>query len=280
MSDEAARPTYPSVFWERLRELLPAVQPIQVLREMQSPRDIRRIATPRQLLGSLMQWAREEAPVGPALRTDSPADAAEGQGSFPSPGSGSRPRYSGGGLGRGSETTPSWSQHPPPPSPGVIMSLGSPAMHESCTPSPGTPGEGGGEGLLQVGPDPHPNPLPEYRAREREGRDRPVVSCRAVPGAGVESDPRAALYQWLVTRYPGERAGASAGPPDAIAAIVARAWPALSYSNEARLPEGLARELFPTPLHASVAQMETFAACPFRHFVRYGVRLTAGKPIA
>ncbi len=95
---------------------------------------------------------------------------------------------------------------PPPPSPGVTMSVGSPAMHESYTPSPGTPGEGGGEGLLQVGPDPHPNPLPEYRARGREGRDRPVVSFRAVPGTG-EKPARPFLTPnspaWLARRGPG-----------------------------------------------------------------------------
>jgi len=35
------------------------------------------------------------------------------------------------------------------------------------TPSPGTPGEGGGEGIFfaTATKDPHPNPLPEYRAR-------------------------------------------------------------------------------------------------------------------
>jgi hypothetical protein len=33
-------------------------------------------------------------------------------------------------------------------------------------PSPGTPGEGQGEGLLPpFQADPHPNPLPEYRER-------------------------------------------------------------------------------------------------------------------
>jgi hydrogenase maturation protein HypF len=38
---------------------------------------------------------------------------------------------------------------------------------EHHTPSPGTPGEGGGEGAFfaTVTQDPHPNPLPEYRAR-------------------------------------------------------------------------------------------------------------------
>ena len=36
-------------------------------------------------------------------------------------------------------------------------------------PSPGTPGEGGGEGSFVPLADPHPNPLPEYRERGQEG---------------------------------------------------------------------------------------------------------------
>jgi valyl-tRNA synthetase len=38
-------------------------------------------------------------------------------------------------------------------------------MGQHTTPSPGTPGEGGGEGSAR---SPHPNPLPDYRARGRE----------------------------------------------------------------------------------------------------------------
>ena len=37
---------------------------------------------------------------------------------------------------------------------------------QKLSPSPGTPGEGGGEGLYKpAAEDPHPNPLPEYRER-------------------------------------------------------------------------------------------------------------------
>ena len=40
-------------------------------------------------------------------------------------------------------------------------------MERVLTPSPGTPGEGGGEGLVPVKKeDPHPNPVPEYRERD------------------------------------------------------------------------------------------------------------------
>jgi tRNA modification GTPase len=57
------------------------------------------------------------------------------------------------------------------------------------TPSPGTPGEGGGEGraLREAIEDPHPNPLPEYRER---GPERCIVS--ALTGVRLE-DLRDAL---------------------------------------------------------------------------------------
>ena len=32
-------------------------------------------------------------------------------------------------------------------------------------------------------------------------------------------------------------------------------------------------KLLPEPLRASVSRIETFAACPFKHFARYGLRL-------
>jgi ATP-dependent helicase/nuclease subunit B len=51
-------------------------------------------------------------------------------------------------------------------------------------------------------------------------------------------------------------------------------WPALSYANEAALAPDVAGRLFPAPLAASAAQLETFAACPFRHFLRYGLELS------
>ena len=44
------------------------------------------------------------------------------------------------------------------------------ALDSASSPSPGTPGEGRGEGLLFLPEqkDPHPNPLPEYRERGQE----------------------------------------------------------------------------------------------------------------
>src|SRR6187455_243362 len=44
------------------------------------------------------------------------------------------------------------------------------AFTDALTPSPGTPGEGGGEGAFAAVTEmhPHPDPLPEHREREEE----------------------------------------------------------------------------------------------------------------
>jgi ATP-dependent helicase/DNAse subunit B len=73
-----------------------------------------------------------------------------------------------------------------------------------------------------------------------------------------------ALYQWLATHPP-------AG--DAIDVMRFRAWKALGYTNKAVLSKPLAKQLFAPPLHASVTRIEAFAACPFKHFARYGLEL-------
>ena len=56
------------------------------------------------------------------------------------------------------------------------------------TPSPGTPGEGGGEGLRDLRfeisdlrfqiPDPHPDPHPEYRERKKAASPAPMTVTR------------------------------------------------------------------------------------------------------
>ena len=51
------------------------------------------------------------------------------------------------------------------------------------------------------------------------------------------------------------------------------AWPALSYSNVAKLNDDIARSLFRSPFKATVRQLEIFAACPFQHFARHGLEL-------
>ena len=72
------------------------------------------------------------------------------------------------------------------------------------------------------------------------------------------------VYQWLATHSPCD---------DAIDVARFRAWKALSYGNEARLEAGRAAEMFPSPLHASIFQLESFRMCPYQHFARYGLGL-------
>ncbi len=74
----------------------------------------------------------------------------------------------------------------------------------------------------------------------------------------------AALYHWLATQ-------ACCG--NAIDTMRYRAWKALSYRNDAALSPDIAARLFPNPLRATVSRIETFAACSFRHFLQYGLRL-------
>ena len=72
----------------------------------------------------------------------------------------------------------------------------------------------------------------------------------------------ASLYQWIV-----------ASQLPTIAAVRDRAWPALAHRNGAALSSETANALFTSPLEASVSRFESFAACPFQHFARYGLRL-------
>lgn len=84
-------------------------------------------------------------------------------------------------------------------------------------------------------------------------------------GAPINAaDPWPALYQWLA-----EHGCCN----DALDTMRYRAWKALSYTNITALPTEIATRLFPSPLHATVRRLETFAACPFKHFVRYGLQL-------
>jgi ATP-dependent helicase/nuclease subunit B len=73
------------------------------------------------------------------------------------------------------------------------------------------------------------------------------------------------LYDWL------SRGNARGGE---LGRLLERAWPALCYANTARLSPELAALLFPSPLVASASQLESFASCPFQHFVSYGLRLS------
>lgn len=83
-------------------------------------------------------------------------------------------------------------------------------------------------------------------------------------GSPAGDGTQAALYAWLAAHEPRS---------DAVDTMRFRAWRALSYINDASLSKGVREKLFGTSLTASASQMETFASCPFKHFVRYGLRL-------
>jgi ATP-dependent helicase/nuclease subunit B len=46
------------------------------------------------------------------------------------------------------------------------------------------------------------------------------------------------------------------------------------YDNHATLNPDLAAKLYPSPLRTSATGLETYAACPFKHFAQHGLRLT------
>jgi ATP-dependent helicase/nuclease subunit B len=48
---------------------------------------------------------------------------------------------------------------------------------------------------------------------------------------------------------------------------------AMRYDNEASLSPAIAKQLFPSPLKMSATRLETFAACPFKHFSQYTLGL-------
>lgn len=46
------------------------------------------------------------------------------------------------------------------------------------------------------------------------------------------------------------------------------------YDNRATLSPDVARRLFPSPIRGSATRLETFAACPFKHFAQHALRLS------
>ncbi|MEO6435845.1 MAG: PD-(D/E)XK nuclease family protein [Tepidisphaeraceae bacterium] len=84
------------------------------------------------------------------------------------------------------------------------------------------------------------------------------------PAADAQQ-PWARLYQFLAEHKTSE---------DAIGVMRFKAWRAVGYHNDARLSRETALRLVLGPLKASVTRIETFAACPFKHFARYGLGLS------
>lgn len=105
---------------------------------------------------------------------------------------------------------------------------------------------------------------PPIAATPRKLAARLAAWARGGPEA-VTRDPGAtALYQAVAAGLP---------PQDPTRAAVARAWAALSYMNEARLAPRTIAGLFTGTLDASVSQIEAFAECPYKHFLRSVLRL-------
>ncbi len=78
----------------------------------------------------------------------------------------------------------------------------------------------------------------------------------------LETDLQIGMYNWL-----------TGTTTDAIQRLRDSAWLSLSYMNQPVLTEPVKSTIFHSPLYASVSRIESFAACPFQHFVRHGLRL-------
>jgi ATP-dependent helicase/nuclease subunit B len=109
--------------------------------------------------------------------------------------------------------------------------------------------------------DIRPTTTIERIATPRQAITHALVWARE-PLPQTQSDETASLYQWL-----------AGDATERVRIVRDRAWPALRYDNRAALSPGVAKRLFTTKLEASVSRFESFAACPFQHFARYGLRL-------
>lgn len=144
-----------------------------------------------------------------------------------------------------------------------------------------------------------------YPAADAEGKElapSPVVRrlTRLFPRISVVTEPSepAADDQWLArvtsgrqlvsvvaSRLRRHRAGEAAGPiwwrlyhwiaaDEQLREQARPLFSALNHHNRiGPLPADVAWPLFGSPLQGSVSRLETFAACAFQHFARYGLRL-------
>lgn len=82
--------------------------------------------------------------------------------------------------------------------------------------------------------------------------------------SGEQQNTIEALYQRICSEA-----------PPAVASLRDACWRALRYENRPVLDSATAARLFGSPLRATAGQIESFAACPFQHFARYGLNLRA-----
>jgi len=103
---------------------------------------------------------------------------------------------------------------------------------------------------------------------ERIGHPRGAVAAlakalRPAAEAAVDDGARAA---WIALYERMRRDGR-------MAELLARRLGGLVYENTAHLSRAVARRLYGGETESSVSRLECFAACPFRHFARYGLGL-------
>ena len=102
--------------------------------------------------------------------------------------------------------------------------------------------------------------------RHPEGSGSDPRDLGKAPRVGPARDPSSASLLGMT------------GHCDTLTRTLDLAWRALSYSNDATLSPEVSAQLFTPPLDATAARLETFAACAFRHFLRYGLALTEREP--
>ena len=81
--------------------------------------------------------------------------------------------------------------------------------------------------------------------------------------SGGEDRPYEELARWLLQQ---DERSAVAGPTHF-------ALRGMTYENRAHLDPEEVAQLYPLPLVSSISRLEAYAACPFKHFAQYGLKL-------
>lgn len=89
-------------------------------------------------------------------------------------------------------------------------------------------------------------------------RQAVVAALKWARDGADPSQPAAAIYAHLCAKPEG---------------LVQRAWPSLSYANDPQLADETRDRLYAGALDTSVSRLETFAACPFKHFAAHTLKL-------